>query len=341
MEEKKIIFKNVNLLESIESKYILKQIFDNLHQINFLNLIRYNKNFQKALDISIKDFKNCSNIEIEIYISEFNFGNNNTFINITDKDYCHIFFNDNKEEIKRNYLEDNEKVTKIKITLDNEIKYLNGLFNYCTCIKKINFIRFNIRDIYNMSGMFWDCKGLEELNISKFKTDKVTNMSYMFAGCSFLRKLDFFHSRTNKVTDMKNMFLNCKLLKELNLSNLITDNVTDMDGMFCGCFQLKKLNLSNFKTNKVNSFHCMFDGCESLEELDLSNFSINNVTNMNCMFNKCLSLKKLSFPNFHINKETSTDYMFDGCNLLIENEEWKKTIKKVKSHQNGGKCLSF
>ena len=41
------------------------------------------------------------------------------FINISDKekDYCHIYFDNSKEEIKINYLKVNEKIKKIKIII--------------------------------------------------------------------------------------------------------------------------------------------------------------------------------------------------------------------------------
>ena len=41
------------------------------------------------------------------------------FINMNENEkYYHIYFNDNEEEIKRNYLKKNEKVAKIKILID-------------------------------------------------------------------------------------------------------------------------------------------------------------------------------------------------------------------------------
>ena len=36
--------------------------------------------------------------------------------------YYHIYFNDNKEEIKRNYLDENDNVSKFKIIIDYQVK---------------------------------------------------------------------------------------------------------------------------------------------------------------------------------------------------------------------------
>ena len=67
-----------------------------------LSIMKYNKKLQKRLNISINDYKECSKIEIELKLVDNKY---DKFINISDKekDYCHIYFNNSKEEIKRNY----------------------------------------------------------------------------------------------------------------------------------------------------------------------------------------------------------------------------------------------
>ena len=51
---------DINLLERIKSFYILKDIFSLLHEKMFLNLVIYNKKFQKKLEISIDNYKKIS-----------------------------------------------------------------------------------------------------------------------------------------------------------------------------------------------------------------------------------------------------------------------------------------
>jgi len=64
------------------------------------------------LDLSINDYKECfglyTSVELEIKIANNEF---NSFINISesDKKYYHIYFDDKKEEIKRNYLNKEDK----------------------------------------------------------------------------------------------------------------------------------------------------------------------------------------------------------------------------------------
>jgi len=98
--ESKDIFKN------LKSNYILKKLFNNLMKKKKLDIIKYNKNIKDRINISIEDYKGYSEIyssvEIEIKPFENIYGK---FININEekKMYYHIYFNDNKEEIKRNY----------------------------------------------------------------------------------------------------------------------------------------------------------------------------------------------------------------------------------------------
>ena len=59
-----------NNFKNIKSKYILQKIFNNLEKKKSFNIIKYNKNIKKILDIDINDYKeyseNYSSIEIEI-----------------------------------------------------------------------------------------------------------------------------------------------------------------------------------------------------------------------------------------------------------------------------------
>ena len=90
--ESKDIYKNVR------SNYILKKIFSNLLKNKFLDIIKYNKNIKSRINISIKDYKEYSeiysSIEIEIKPANKKYGK---FININKENekYYHIYFNNN------------------------------------------------------------------------------------------------------------------------------------------------------------------------------------------------------------------------------------------------------
>ena len=122
-------------------------------------------------------------IEIEIIpdiskISEDD--DKNKFINIkkeSDKSFYQIYYNGSNEEIKRNYINIYENISKIKVIIDMEEKSLKELFENCYNIKEIKFIKFNRRDFTNYSYMVFNCTNLINLDISKLKTDNVTNMN--------------------------------------------------------------------------------------------------------------------------------------------------------------------
>ena len=58
------------------------------------------------------------------------------------KKYFHIYFSDNKKKIKKTEIDEEDKVSKINIIIDYQIKSFSGLFYYCECIESINFKNF-------------------------------------------------------------------------------------------------------------------------------------------------------------------------------------------------------
>ena len=129
-------------LHNINSDYFLQKLFNICKKSHSLQIFKYNKKLQKRLNINLNDYKEYSEIfspiEIEIIPSENKFG---IFINSSkkNKSYIHIYLNDSKQEIRRNYLTKKDKVSKIKIIIDYQVKSLKGLFNDCKCIESIYF----------------------------------------------------------------------------------------------------------------------------------------------------------------------------------------------------------
>ena len=204
-----------DILKKIRSKYIAIKIFNNLKQNKLLDVIHYNKNYQKLMKIKLKDYKNeFSKIEIEIIPKENIYGK---FINFSKN--IQIYFNDNKKEIEKRKIIKEDKVTKIKIIINHKIKSLSELFSRCKCIKKINFIRFKRDDINDMSWMFCRCSSLEEINFSNFNTNNVTNMTGMFYRCSSLKELDLSNFNFNKLENTNYMFSGCSSNLSLICSN--------------------------------------------------------------------------------------------------------------------------
>ena len=285
--KEKNIDKSLTILDNIKSNYFLEEIIGYLKKSKSLKIVKYNKKIQKRLNLSIQNYKDYSKIEIELIPSKDKYGK---FINITnkkEKSYFHFYFNDEEKEIKKNTISESDKVIKIKIIIDYQVKTFKNLFKDCQCIESINFIQFNRNNINNMGGTFSCCLSLKKLCLSNFNTDNVTNMGGMFSYCQSLKSINISNFNTVNVTNMGGMFNGCLTLEDLNISNINTNNVTNIGCMFSFCKSLKKINLSNFKTDKVNNMGGMFYGCSALEELNISNFNINDNTVIKDMFHDC------------------------------------------------------
>ena len=284
------------MLEKIRSKYILELIIKNhLDKKIYLQLVKYNKNLQEKLKIKLKDYKYCSEkVIIDLYPkNELIKDQQYNFININDNErrYFHIFFDENKKEENRCYITGNDKINKIRVIIESKIKSFSGLFIYCNCLEKINFIRCN-NNIENLYNTFCSCESLIDLNVSKLKTDKVKNMRGMFQGCSSLKELNLSNFNTKNVLTMYEMFSGCSSLEKLIINNFDTSKVTNMNYMFYKCINLKSLDITNFNTENVVKMIYMFYHCDSLINLDITNFNLVNVEKMYCMFSGCKNILK-------------------------------------------------
>ena len=114
--------------ENLKSFFIFKKIIEYMKKNKSLEIIRYNKKLQKRLNLNINDYKEYYQpIKIELKIVDEKYGK---FFNISDKEkeYYHIYFNNSNEEIKRNYLNINDKVKIIKIIIDYQIESFYNFF---------------------------------------------------------------------------------------------------------------------------------------------------------------------------------------------------------------------
>ena len=256
------------MLRKIRSKYIRKELFEYL-QLNIrMKLVKYSKLFQSDLNLIKSDYKEYSQIIIELipeiendYLSEKNIFIN--YLSENNKQDYHIFFNNNlQEEIFRNYYYKSEIITKIKIYIDNNITSLKNLFKGCIAIKEINFINFNRKNINNMSSMFLDCKNLKKINFNKFNAINVKEMNYMFYQCIKLEELNLSNFDTNNVINIQKMFFECRILGKIIFGdNFVITNVLKMGFMFYKCYSLSDIDISNFNFHKKVDMTKMFKEC--------------------------------------------------------------------------------
>ena len=102
--------KSTTRYENIKAYYFLEKVFNNLKKGKTLNIVKYNENIKKRINIKNNDYKKYSekysSIIIEIKPIRKKYGK---FINEKEEIYYHIYFNNNEEEIKRNYISKNEE----------------------------------------------------------------------------------------------------------------------------------------------------------------------------------------------------------------------------------------
>ena len=276
--------------DDIKSKYILRKIFDYLNKKKSLEIVHQNKRIQNRLGININDYiENCetnTTIEIEIIPKKNKYGKFINIINKEEESYFHIYFNNDINETKKYDIKKGDKVKRIKLIIDYQVKSFCKLFFECECIESISFTKFHRNNIIDMNCMFNSCISLKDINFLNFNTENVINMSYMFNSCSSLNRLDLSKFNTEKVTDMSYMFSGCSTLKELKI-NFNTKNVKNMSYMFDGCSTINYIPTYNFNTSNVENMSYMFYGCKSLKDIILSNFNTKKVNKMNCMFLQC------------------------------------------------------
>ena len=96
----KLIVAN-NQLKKVKSDYFIQKFFEYMPKRKSLETVRYNKSIQKRINININHYKayceEYSSIELDIIPKKGEYGE---FININkeDKEYFHIYFNDNKKK---------------------------------------------------------------------------------------------------------------------------------------------------------------------------------------------------------------------------------------------------
>ena len=139
VKEEKNKWKSIDKFNNIKANYFLEKVFNNLKKGKTLNIIKYNENIKKRININTNDYKEYSekysSIEIEIKPVSNKYGK---FIKIKEEEiYYHIYFNNNEEEIKRNYINEGEEIKMIKIIIDYQVDTFEKLFHSCKCIESI------------------------------------------------------------------------------------------------------------------------------------------------------------------------------------------------------------
>ena len=95
-------FKSIIFQRKIKSSYFLECILNFNSKFKNLILFKYNKKIQNLLQYRIEDYKEYSEIEIEITPGDCGkFINLSRYIDDDDYKYFHIYMNDKKVELEK------------------------------------------------------------------------------------------------------------------------------------------------------------------------------------------------------------------------------------------------
>ena len=103
-KEELVQIQTKHIFENLKCDFFFEKLFNNLHKKKSFELIKYNAKIKHRLHLNINNYREFCELysSIEIEIIPIN-GEYSKFINMKyDEKYYHIFFDDNKEEIKRN-----------------------------------------------------------------------------------------------------------------------------------------------------------------------------------------------------------------------------------------------
>ena len=333
-------------INNIKSDYILKNIFDfHNNERKKLNLIKYNKNLQRKLNININNYRRYR--YIIFYVEGQN--KNVKFINFYNKKSNDIIIkNTNVPRFKRilvnTYnlrlmglffkLEGILSVRIIKLFNDNSLwngKQYNlcNLFHGCTNLKQIIFQNDNKFLLENGNEMFKDCENLEKIEgLENLETYIVKNIRELFMNCRSLTSIKGIEKwKLKYVKNMSSMFENCTSLTTLpdiskwKFRTYYEADYLNMSGLFKNCSSLISLpDISNWNTNRVDLMNEMFYGCKSLTILpDISKWDTSWLETTESMFENCYSLIEVpdinKWPSYRLK---CANNMFKNCYNLVK-----------------------
>ena len=259
------------LLNMIKSSYIIKKILRHMEPKKIIKIIKYNKEIHRKLNIDFTIYiQQCLQTHIIIYPKQNTIGN---FINIPAQHHSNyeVTFDNKKVEPKRNYIDKDDDIKSIEISLSFKIESFINLFKDCTCIKKVVFIKFNRTDIESFKGMFFNCSELESIDFIQFNTKSCIDISSMFYNCANLKYLKVDKFDIKNVRYMNSLFEGCTKLQSIDLSYLNAANVIDINRMFYKCNNLNYIKLPYNLNNKLKYMSYVFYECNTLQKIDFYN----------------------------------------------------------------------
>ena len=143
----------------------------------------------------------------------------------------------------------------------SKVKDMEGMFNGCSSLKKLDLSMFNTSAVIDMTDMFSGCSSLEEINLSSFDIKNCWHSVRMFKGCKTLRTLDLTSFDTEKLEEIRDMFSGCSNIETIYVDpeKWSCENFVAW-GMFYGCFLLYGGTGTVYDHDVWNNSHDAFVG---------------------------------------------------------------------------------
>ena len=298
----------------------------------------FNKIYSKNEISIVVEIKDKIDLNTEIFFLDNSEGkyengekhNHDNLTELSDSNTT-LFINNVQQKFKKSFKPTEKGKYFIKIIFNLSLKNISYMFSNCSKITKIDFTKFNAKNIINMKYLFYKCVNLEKLDLSNFITKKVEDMQYCFAYCEKLKtiKMDF---NTINTTNMAGMFIGCNELIDINISKFNTIKVTNMKSMFEHCTKIKLININHFELKNVTDISSMFRDCNSLVKIQTKFLDISNVKNMEYLFSCCYNLLEFDLSVFkNTNKVENMAKIFYDCNNITSLNFSKFNTENVKN----------
>lgn len=323
-----------NILKKIKSIYVLRSIFTFIRNNKKLNIIKYNNDLKKKLNVNLNNYMNLIIFELNL-IKEFpDFSSQKiNFINLNQIDInesissgiMDIYCADNKNKIfiDKNYLNKKNDYKKIKIIINNEnnlITSFERIFFKIHILKEITII-YKKCTVQNFREMFHFCSKLISINL--FLEDVCPlDMYSIFGECISLKSIEGISKwNTYKNTNFGRLFFGCESLKKIpDISKWNTINAKNMSSIFYRCCSLEELpDISKWDISNVIEIDSIFFECKLLKKIpDISEWNTKNIVDMQYMFAFCRSLEYLpDISRWNTVNLQNIRYMFFDCRSLV------------------------
>lgn len=158
-----------------------------------------------------------------------------------------------------------------KIILDNVIFDCDNLcymFYNNELLQEVIFKNVNIEKVKDLEGLFNNCINLVKVDITGLDTSNVNGFSRLFYNCKSLKELDLSSMNIANGYYFNNMFYNCISLEKLDISTWSNEHIISIMNMFKFCNKLKNIDISNF-------IKCINESTDKTDWNDQSSIGVN------------------------------------------------------------------